>query len=421
MQWLQRRRAQGSAVLGLILSMLGSAAVLGGCASPGPPRPPSLHIPRQVSGLSAMRSGDAVEIQFRVPSRTTDDQPIGSSTLMGRLCRQVGNGACVAVEVPAAKTPLDVPRGEGEPVVWTDRLPETLVSGAPRLIGYRVEVRDEAGRTAGFSDAVYTVAGAAPPAVAGLRATGTRLGVALQWAPVQGGGEVLLERQGPAVAVRAGEVGADEERPRPRKREAQNREAQNRLAAPMAKSRNPERPGLEWLQADPGDASAAATMDGSVEPGVAYTYRAERRQTVTMGGRRLEVRSAPSAPVSVVWRDVYPPAAPQGLTALGFRVPTGAREPGAPGEGGAYAVDLVWEPVNDARLAGYLVYRQTLNAAGEAVGTRMRLTEQPVLTPGYHDATAQPGERYRYSVTAIDPKGNESAAADAVVEPQAGP
>ncbi len=408
MQPLRPRRAHAWPVL-LFLS---AAAVveLTGCASPGPPRPPSLDIPRLVSDLSAARTGDTVSLRFTVPVRTTDGQPLREGTVIGSLCRQTGSsGPCLPVDAAATHTPLVVPaHAPPAPVVWTDELPEPLRSGAPRGVAYRIELRNAAGRSAGFSDPVYAAGGVAPLPVRDLRAEGTRLGVKLQWTQEPGAGEVLLDRMEPVpaparpapVAVRSAKPGRNPKAPH---------------SAGKAAHQPAGAPGLLVLQADPGSASAAATMDTSVEEGVPYRYTAVRRQIVQLGGHTLELRSASSAAVGITWRDLYTPPVPAGLTALGYIVP--AADKTASHAVNGFAVDLVWQPVNDPRLAGYLVYRRQLNAAGEPAGARVRLTPEPVPTPGYHDASAQAGQAYRYSVTAIDPKGNESKAAETDNEP----
>ena len=157
-------------------------------------------------------------------------------------------------------------------------------------------------------------------------------------------------------------------------------------------------------------------MDAGAEEGVLYRYTAFRRQVVKLDGHTLELRSTSSGTVEATWHDVYPPAVPVGLVALGYDVPGGsstttesATQP--------YAVDLVWQPVQDKRLAGYLVYREVLGSKGEPSGPRRKLIAEPVPTPGFHDSTAKANERYRYSVSAIDPKGNESGVVSAMVDP----
>jgi hypothetical protein len=63
-------------------------------------------------------------------------------------------------------------------------------------------------------------------------------------------------------------------------------------------------------------------------------------------------------------------------------------------------------------LAGYNVYRETVGAAGGAT----KLNDAPVVLPGFRDATANAATRYRYRVTAVDKKGNESGATTYVLE-----
>lgn len=251
-------------------------------------------------------------------------------------------------------------------------------------IVYKVQFPNSAGRSAGWSDPVTAGAGAVPPTILGLTARGTRSGVLLQWSAIPDGGEVLLQR------------------------------TQVTATPPGANVKGGSRAGINsvtWLQAEPGNRSQERTIDNTALEGVTYRYAAVRRSLVRIGGHSLEMRSAPSTPVEQTWRDVYPPAQPQGLTAIGFAVPA------TPDQPAGYAVDLVWQPVGDPRLTGYLVYRQSLHAAGEPEEARQRLTPQPVTTPGFHDASASAAGRYRYSVTAIDPKGNESEAIMAEVQP----
>ena len=392
-----------------IVILFAVAADLSGCASPGPPRPPSLEIPRLVSDLSAKRSGDVVDLRFTVPERTTDGLPLRGTTVTVRLCRQLGGAAsCIPVDAAETHAPLPITKGApAPPVHWTDDLPLSLRTGAPRAIAYRIELRNAAGRTAGLSDPVYAAAGVAPPPVTGFKGEAMRLGVQLQWTPLTGAGEVLLERQAPLSAVAA--------RPHPKPAlghaASTGKTSKSTRSGPATATRkDTETPGLTVLQADPGNPSAAATIDHDIDEGVAYRYVATRRVTEQIGGRALELRSAPSAELTVTWHDLYPPPQPTGLTAIGYTLPADAKS------SGGFAVDLVWQPVDDTRLAGYLVYCQAIDASGVPAGPRRRLTPSPVLTPGYHDAAARPGQRYRYGVTAIDPKGNESAAAETVLE-----
>ena len=67
---------------------------------------------------------------------------------------------------------------------------------------------------------------------------------------------------------------------------------------------------------------------------------------------------------------------------------------------------------NRADLAGYAVYRSD----GASAVVRLTPSDKPVDTPAFHDATAQAGHTYGYSVTAIDRDGNESPRSTEVKE-----
>jgi fibronectin type 3 domain-containing protein len=45
------------------------------------------------------------------------------------------------------------------------------------------------------------------------------------------------------------------------------------------------------------------------------------------------------------------------------------------------------------------------------------LNTLPIPQPAFHDTTADPAAIYRYSVTAVDAKGNESPSATATLTP----
>ncbi len=380
-------------------------AGLAGCASPGAPRPPSLQLPQEVHDLSAARNGDEVSLRFTAPTHTTDGLLVTSLPLAVELCRQD------SLKAPCTPLRLPEPGGSGQAVApgisvqRTDHLPAALTTGPLRAMAYRVQLLNAHGRGAGYSPPVFVPAGAAPPAVEQLRATPTRRGVLLQWTPVPGAGEVLLERQ-PTDAATGSTAARSPATPH------RNPRRPSQLRPPGAAL--PAAPGEVWLQADPGSTQAAETIDAGVAEGVRYSYRAVRRLTVQAGGRQLEVRSAPSAPVEAVWAAAYPPDAPMDLTAAGFSSPGST-----PGAAPAYSIDLIWQPVEDSHVVGYLVSRTALDPAGQPQGPAQTLTPAPVSTPSFHDSTASAPARYRYEVQAVDARGHRSAAATTVLEPQA--
>lgn len=414
----ERRRGSGSWLYGLgtTTGLVGSV-ILSGCASPGPPRPPSLFLPRVANDIQATRRGDTVELRFSVPTLSTDGQPLRARVLHGVLCRQEGSGGpCRPADPVQTAQPLSVPgRGSSAPVIWTDTLPAALVSGKPRPIAYRIRLETPSGGNAGFSDPVYTAAGAAPPPVAALQVEGNRLGVELRWTPVAGAGEVLLRRVEQSPPDAPAPAASENSSPLPTGPRAVGKPGRGTHAPSSKRNVGATEPGLVWLQAEPGATAAAATLDNSIEPGATYRYTAIRRERVQVGGRTLELESEPSATVEMTWRDLYPPPAPTELTALGYTAPSADQGPAG------YAVDLVWLPVEDKELAGYLVSRQSLAPNGAAIGPSLRLTPQPVAAPGFHDASAQPGQRYRYTVSAVATNGHESGAAETMVQPRETP
>jgi hypothetical protein len=103
------------------------------------------------------------------------------------------------------------------------------------------------------------------------------------------------------------------------------------------------------------------------------------RTAVVIGAATLE--SAPTAPQCVKPVDVFAPAAPKGLSAVGV----------------AGAVNLIWEANTEGDLAGYVILR------GEAPGdTLQAITATPITETTYRDTAVQPGVRYVYAVVAVD-------------------
>ncbi len=98
-----------------------------------------------------------------------------------------------------------------------------------------------------------------------------------------------------------------------------------------------------------------------------------------------EVQSEMSKPVSITPQDVFPPAVPEGVGAVA----------------GLSSIDLSWTPDTEPDLRGYYVYRS------EAGGPFVRQGDV-VQTPSWSDHSVRSGAQYRYEVSAVDQKGNES-------------
>ena len=155
----------------------------------------------------------------------------------------------------------------------------------------------------------------------------------------------------------------------------------------------PPEPVERTLLVETGAAQGRA-LDEDVRFNESYEYRAQRVVTVTAGGEKLELAGALSAPVRIETRNVFPPAVPAGLAAVGTA-----------GENGAGpAIDLSWQPDTEADLAGYIVYRREDDGGWERISP-----ERPVVGPGFHDGHVEAGKTYHYAVSAIDQEGHESA------------
>jgi hypothetical protein len=349
-----------------------------GCASPGVPRPPSLNLPQPVDDLTAARIGNTVELHFTVPFRSTDKLPLRGASLIAVFCREIEHQACVSIPSSRTAIPISSLAERDARVSWIDTLPADLTGDSPRVLGYRVALSNAAGRFAGDSAPAFTAAGVAPTAVRNLRAEGSRLGVVLSWdAGAADRGDVIVRREDLAPAPpKAGTHSKPGSTP----------------------------PGIEDLIAPSNLAGATAfgrLLDTTALPEKPYHYTAMRRLIVQLGGRSVELRSAPSTSVELALHAIYPPLTPTGLTAAAFVYD-------------GFAIDLIWQPVDEsglvAPLAGYNLYREPVDSTEQPMAARSRLNESPLTLPAFHDVSAISGKNYRYSVTSVDVKGNESGA-----------
>jgi hypothetical protein len=355
---------------------LSAALILSGCASPGPPHAPSLQLPQPVRDLTAIRIGNSVELHFTAPANSTDKLALRGPTLSGQLCRQLPHQPCLPAS-PRTSLPITNSHDVSNLVTWTDTLPTSLTEGTPQLLTYHVEFFSPANRSAGPSNQAVTASGQAPAPVENLQAQGTRLGILLQWTPSPGA--IVLNRKDLSTTK------------------------------PKHTSRSSSPPSTVWLQTNDSKDIQGQTLDTSALPDTPYHYTAERRLTLHFGPQTIEIRSLPSPIISFILKQIYPPPTPTGLTAAAYSTGTPP----------TFAIDLIWQPVNETGLitplAGYNLYRETLNAAGNSTSKTQRINTLPIQQPAFHDPTANPATTYRYSVTAIDTKGNQSPPTTGVV------
>jgi hypothetical protein len=132
-----------------------------------------------------------------------------------------------------------------------------------------------------------------------------------------------------------------------------------------------------------GESRSSEFSDGDFQFGRPYYFMV--RAAFSADGARAE--SASSETVDVIPKDTFPPAVPEGLSAIQTEA----------------GVELVWHPGSEPDLAGYRVYRRRDSR------TFVLLNSELVRTPVYRDASVAHGQTFFYAVSAVDLSGNESA------------
>jgi hypothetical protein len=360
----------------VLLAAFAATLLLAGCGMPGAPLPPSLNLPVPVNDLSALRTGGQVALTWTMPKKTTD-KVLLTGNIAVRVCRnEISSGHCtVAAALEIA------PRAAA---AFTDALPSALAAGPPRAITYFVELVNRKGRSAGLSNNAEILAGEAPSAIEDFNAAMSKDGVLLHWTPAPA--------ESSPVAIRL--VRKLLSSPAKKSDQKSDQSPLSQPAEPLEQTLIVE--SSPHTDHAPGG-SPNTCIDTSIRFGETYEYRAQRVARVTVGGATLELAGPLSPPLRIDAINVFPPGAPQGLAAVAT----------AGENGSAPAIDLSWLPGTEADLAGYIIYRREAGAT-DTTWHRISLA-QPVVGPGYHDATVQPGHAYAYSVTAIDQQGHESA------------
>jgi hypothetical protein len=134
--------------------------------------------------------------------------------------------------------------------------------------------------------------------------------------------------------------------------------------------------------------NAPEYLDTSAEIGKSYLYEV---LGFTEAAPHQEVQSDLSGELAVLYKDIFPPAAPAGLHAIAS----------------ASTIELSWDGNTESDLAGYRVYRSTNGGAFEKTADVNEI-------PAYSDRTVERGKTYRYAITAMDKSGNESARSNVV-------
>jgi len=329
-----------------------------GCASIGPPLPPSLELPKPPSDLRAARKGNAVTLSWTIPLRTTDRQLV---TSMGptRICRSAGAlsecGTAVG-EIPAPMALTKTPGQFGHKQTATYRDIAPVVDDPGGALTYAVEVLNLDRRGAGLSNRV-AVPSVKTPGAPQISVQAVKDGVQVTWSA--SGLEIspLLNYK---LRIFRQATGDDK-------------------SVVVAE-----------VPADP-NASRGQLTDQRIEWEKTYKYRATVVTVISVAGKPdVQIEGDNSTEAEVFAHDIFPPDTPSGVQAV------------FASESGSNFIDLIWAPVGDADLAGYNVYRH------EAGASPVLLNAKLVNAPSYRDSSVSSGKEYFYSVSAVDVRGNES-------------
>jgi hypothetical protein len=349
----------------LLLAALAASAL--GCGKRGDPRPPLRKTPAAVLGFSVAQQGARLIVSGAAPRTSTEGAALSSVRV--EILRAEGEGDFLKL---ARKRSITLAAGE------SFREPEPLPAPGTLL---RLAARVVAGSRSSVQSQILTFVSQPPlEAPANLAAASAPDGVRLTWTgkapPPLPAPPTPPPPAPPAAGVPPGAAApAGTPPPTP---------AAPARPAPKAGFVVYRRPAggayTRPLTAEPMD--ALTTVDAAAAQGLEWCYVV--RTTVSQDP---PIESDDSNEACLVSRDVAAPAPPGGLTALA--------QPGA--------LEIRWSPSPEPDLAGYRVYRAT------AAGGPERLAEVPAGTTVYADTAAAPGALYRYTITAVDRTGNESA------------
>ena len=363
-----------------IFYFLVSISVLAaGCGAPGEPVPPTPPVPQPITDLAAKQSGDGVLLTFTMPGKSTLGERLPQTPTFEVLRGTLRNDGTpdsksfrVVDTVPGALVSRYTQRGQ---VQFLDPVsPDDPQLKSGQSFVYRVRTLISAKRPSANSKDVSIQLYPVPEPTASLDAAVTEQGVQLKWsAPTHtSSGEAL-------AALKEYHVYRGELNP----------------AAPAAAAGDRTQGVWKSPLLQLGVTSSTDYRDSGFDYGKTYAYVV--RSVVDSPVGPLESNDSPQAVVTP--RDTFPPAAPQDVVA--------AIQPGATPE--SALVELSWSINVEPDLAGYRVYRSSQEGSRGA-----QLTTDLLPTPAYRDTSVQAGQRYWYTVTAVDRSGNESVPSPAV-------
>lgn len=366
---------------------------LAGCAAPGEPTERKPPIPQPIGDLAAQQAGDAVSLSFSLPQEDVDRRALAQPLTL-EIFREFQPAAALSAAasgpVPPTTLLVTIPPATASNYVmqgrfhYTDELrPEDFSQHPDSRAVYSVRTRVSAKKESAPSNVVSVRIYPLPDPIDDVKAEVTHAGIQLSWTtpsktPVGAAPPISSYR-----IYRAQVLQTSASAPSPS------------AVPPMAQAMPPGAGPASTALARIAETQSASYADSQIQFGNSYTYSV--RSVVQIDGQELE--SADSNRVTILARDTFPPAAPQGLVVVYV--------PAQSGEGAR--LELSWNISSETDLTGYNVYRS------EEPGVQgTRLNTEPLPAPAFQDTNAVPGRAYYYTVSAVDRSGNESPASAAV-------
>jgi hypothetical protein len=241
----------------LFLCVLGYAVVVG-CGSVGEPLYPAVHIPTQISDLTAVERGSRIDVTFTIPPLTTEGLTL---TSIGSVDLRVGPNASPTFQPDqwssTAQRISDVATPAGPGFI---RAPVPAQQFIGQDVVIAVRIGNSKGRFSSWSNPAVLHVGQPVATPAGLKAEASAQGVELTWTAA------------PDVQFRLYRKAAEEKQP-----------------SLLGSSGQPN------------------YLDSTAEYGKAYEYYVE--------GVHEKAVSDTAGPVAITPKDTFPPAVPAALTA----------------------------------------------------------------------------------------------------------
>jgi hypothetical protein len=329
-----------------------------------------------VGDLHAVRKGGKVVLTWSQPRDTEDRQSFTGHLAIARICRNISstisdsgsgcpypvrtvnleNSAAVAATAAHAKPNADTA------VRWIDVLPESQDNSEHvQFAVYKIELLDDHGRSAGYSNTAAVPLAPVLPAK-GLHSELDVRGVYLIWEEEDESRSSILKFD---YRIYRNEKGSSK-----------------RVAVPYQRAVVHIPEGERWSGVDTG-----------IEWEKTYLYSVTPVTRVYSQKGRLiaEIEGEDSAPLEIITHDVFPPAVPERLLPVVGHTP------------GKQFVDLLWTPNTEKDISGYNLYRREEN------GQPARINSVPISMVSFQDLNVLAGHEYFYSISAVDVRGNESA------------